>query len=269
MPIKTFSPTEIQLLDAALNTDITGSVTSAPVVNTSNQNAQSPNADENTTKKGAATNTPIAASGNALKTASAIKKSNNNLSKACDSSSYVGKAVAQIGLFAGQTLRAFREGVKAALAALGLSPSGNALSSKIKKVARWISDVTKFIKKITGYVTKFLAYVKLIQQAIAFIATLPARLLKYFQKCLTELKKQLVASFTEGLGLADGNSDFKDTLNALKDVQKNVTTLTKSITTLATTTATAAAAVNVTASAAKAVFDGAGFSVQKNKFGKA
>lgn len=268
MAITTFTSSQITILDNALNPATTTSQKSPPVVSANNVNALSTNADENPVK-GGPTNTPIAASGNGYSSATAIKRSNNKLKHACDSSTYVGAAAAQLGAWAGQLMSTIREGIKSALQAMGVDPSSSSIASKIKKVAQWIKDKTTLINKITKFLTKFLALTNLIRQAIAFILTLPARLLKYFADCVTTLKKQLVASYKQALGDTSIGGDFKEIQDAIKDVQKSVGDFTKSVTKLAATTAAVTSSVQMTAAAAKAVFDGAGFSSKSKKFTKA
>ena len=150
---------------------------------------------------GAPSNVPGAlASGNAANSVTAIKHSNMTVSHACDSSTYVGMAVAQAGAFAGQIIAGIRAAAKAIQEALGFNPSSSSLKDKLESLAQWIKDQVKFINKITTAMQQFVSYVNAIKQFMAFILSLPSVLLDYFKDCVSTLKKQLVTGFKQALG---------------------------------------------------------------------
>jgi predicted PurR-regulated permease PerM len=272
---------QIVKLDAALDPNTTTDKSTLPVVSSIEKNAASNNADENL-KSGAPANTPIVATGNANNSSSAIKKSNETVSKACGTNSYVGKAVAQMGAYAGQLMRKLREAIKMALASLGFNPGSSAIMSKLKKFAQWLKDQSKWIKEITNYLNKFIAYVNAIKQLIAFLLTLPARLLTYFKECIDLLKKQLVSSFTEALGADKSVSDMdiQQLQSDINQIKGDIQTFTSSVQELAATTTTAVLSVvdpaqiaiantQMQAEATQTVFSAAGFSDTKDNFSKA
>ena len=249
------------------------------VLNTSNQNATSPNAAENPTTN-SPTNTPIAVTGNASTAATAIKKSNQNLAHACDSSSYVGSVVFSAGAIAGQIIKAFRDGIKALLEALGVSPPASSLTNKIKLLAKYISDTVKFINKITNALQQFIACVNAIKQLMAYILSLPAVLLKYFADCIKTLEKQLAAGYSSVFsdsGAAPG--DQTDSLNsAISDVKNSIQQFTTATTQLAATAVVAKNSLTIPttlnsgntqaqAAATTAVFNAAGFTNASAQYG--
>lgn len=276
-----FTGNQIDKLLNALSDKITANQYTAPVLSDTGANLTSPNADENPSKN-SPSNTPINVFGNAANALTAIKKANQTLSHACDSSSYVGKAVAQVGAFAGQIVRAIRQAVIAALTALGFSPSASGLISQLKKIAQFIKDVTKFINEITKYIAKFIAYLNALKQLLAYILALPLILLHYFSDCIKLLERQLVAGYQEGLGSLVGvsSTDISAVTSAIADVTKSVGQFTSAVTTLSATTAAAAislvtptqiaiANTQAQAEATQAVFTAAGFSSKSTTFAKA
>lgn len=236
-----FPSTNIAALNKAMNPDITTGQLSPVAMAPVDQNAKSPNADENPSQY-SPTNTPILVSGNGSTSQTAIKKSNMSLSHACDSSSYVGKSVAEVGAKAGQLMRSIRDAVKAALAALGINAAASALTNQLKKIARYIQSVTKFIKEITQYVTKLVEYLNAIKQLISYLQSLPARLLQYFADCIKLLQKQLAAGFTTALGdVTGGTTDIQGTV---RDVTSGLSGLNQKITVYAATASTGLAGAN-------------------------
>ena len=206
-----------------------------PIVTTSDDQAVSSNVDENNTK--GSTNISIYATGNGATANTGLKKSNQNLAHACDSSTYVGMAIYQAGAIGGQVIQAVRNAIKAVLAYFGVNPSSNGLKSQLEKIAQYIKDAAIFIKDITDALNGFIAYVNAIKQLLAYILSLPAVLLTYFKDCIATLKKQLVAGFQSALdNTPDPNQAAIDDLkNTIKDVQGSISQFTAAVGTLAAT----------------------------------
>jgi prefoldin subunit 5 len=235
----TLSSTQVQQLTIALDPTTTTTQSSPVIVSPTAQNLTSTNAAENPIP-GSLSNTPLAATGNAATSASAIKKSNENLAHACDSSSYVGMTVYGIGAIAGNFIQSIRAGVKALLAALGVNPSSSSLTNKLNKLAQYIKDITKLISQITNAVQQIISYINAIKELISFILSLPKILLNYFADCIKTLEKQLVAGYKGAFtdqGDAPSQSD-QDSLNtAISGVKSNINQFTQSVSTLAQTSA--------------------------------
>jgi uncharacterized protein YoxC len=251
-----------------------------PVVSSNENNAVSSNTDENNTQ--GSTNISIYATGNGATANTGIKVSNQNLSHACDSSTYVGMAIYQAGAFGGKIVQAVRDAIKAVLAYFGVNPSSNGLVSQLKKIAQYIQDATKFIKDITDAINGFIAYVNAIKQLLAYILSLPNILLTYFKDCIATLKKQLVAGFQSALdNTPDPNQAAIDELkNTIKDVQNSIGQFTTAVGTLAATATLAVGSLltpnqvaiantQQQAEATQAVYSAAGFSPSNNNFSKA
>ena len=256
------------------------SAANLPIVTTADGKAISTNTDENNEQ--GSTNISIYATGNGATANTGIKVANQNLSHACDSSTYVGMAIYQAGAIGGQIVQAVRDAVKAVLAYFGANPSSNGLISQLKKIAQYIQDATKFIKDITDALNGFIAYVNAIKQLLAYILSLPAILLTYFKDCIATLKKQLVAGFQSALdNTPDPNQADIDALtNTIKDVQNSIGQFTAAVGTLAATATLAVGSLltpgqiaiantQQQAAATQDVYSAAGFSLSTNNFSKA
>jgi uncharacterized protein YoxC len=249
----------------------TKSASNLPIVSTQPNKPTSKNVDENN-KKGS-TNISIYATGLGATANTGIKIANQNLSHACDSSTYVGMAIKQAGAFGGQIVQAIRTAIRAILAYLGVNQSSSGIISQLKSIAQDIKDAADFIKDITDAINGFIAYVNAIKQLLAYILSLPSVLLEYFKDCVATLKKQLVAGFKSALdSTPDPDQASIDNLqSAIKDVQGSISQFTTSVTTLAATTTQAAlslvtpsqlaiANTQQQAAATQAVYSAAGFS---------
>ena len=225
------------------------------------------------------TNVYVAGLGN--KTDNAITQSNKKLAHACDSSTYVGKAIAQVGAFGGQIVQAIRNAIKAILTYFGVNPSSSGLVSQLKKIAQDIKDAAFFIKKITNYITQFISYINAIKQLLAYILSLPAVLLAYFKDCIATLRKQLVAGYQSALDNTPDPSDLdiNQLSGAIKDVQSSIQQFTQATAAVVTATVTAGASLltptqvssgntQQQAAATQAVFAAAGYSSTSGNFAK-
>lgn len=263
----------VKAIDAALNPAVTSGQLSPVVMSPVNQNAKSPNADENPSQY-SPTNTPILVSGNGSTAQTAIKESNKNISHAADTSFYVQKSIAEVGAKAGQLMRAVRDAVKTALAALGINAAASAITNQLKKIAQYIQSVTKFIKEITQYVAKLIAYLNAIQQLISYLLSLPARLVQYFADVVKLLQKQLAASFNSSLNsVTSGISDIK---GAVRDVTSSLSQLNRNITAYAGTAGAGLAGAaqiptndpNAQAESTTALYEQAGYRNTDGDYGK-
>jgi hypothetical protein len=278
MPLDTI---QITNLSNALNTQTSSTQTSLPKVGGVANNVTSIYTAENPAPN-SPSNVPINASGNATAAATGIKKSNETVSHACDSSSYVGIAIGQVGAFAGKIVQEIRDAIKAIMEYFGVNPSSAGISSQLKKIAQYIKDKTKFIKDIANYINDFITYVNAVKELLAYILSLPAQLLSFFADCVATLKKQLVAGFQSALTDTDtpGDSTLKELQNGIKDVQSSIGQFTTAVASVATTAAAAATSLttlNTTptsnaqaqAAATQQVFAAAGFASASGNYSKA
>ena len=242
---------------------------------------QSTNAAEKK-KSGTPSNGNPYIAGNGLNSETAIVKSNKNLAHACDSESYVGKAIAQAGAFGGKIVKAIRDAIKALLEFFGVNPSSSGLVNQLKKYTQDIRAAVKWIKDVTDGITKFISYINAIKQLLAFILTLPAELLAYFKDCVATLKKQLVSSFQEALGTTSDPTDsqIKDLQDAIKDVQGSiqefkqataglVTAVAGATISLLTPTQVSSGNTEQQAAATQSIFSAAGYTSTNGNFSKA
>jgi methyl-accepting chemotaxis protein len=260
---------QIKQLDKALDANTSSTQITLPKVSAGANNATSLNTAENSSPGAPSLNATIYASGNATTAKTGIKKSNETISHACDSSTYVGKIVKQAGAIGGKIVQAIRDAIKAIMTFFGVNPSSSGLMSKLKKLSQEVKDKMKFINDITSALQGYITYVNAIKQLISYILNLPARLLTYFADCVKTLQKQLVAGYQSAL---DATTDLTDTTSKdLEELKKNIDSIKQSVGALVTTAAAAAGSMltlsqtptgntQAQAEATKEVFTAAGFS---------
>jgi hypothetical protein len=182
-----------------------------------------------------------------------IDKLNYSIDHACD---FVSDTKRFVGLkkFIKALAKEVREGIRSIMRALGMTDPTGSLSTAVNK-AKAIADELKRIQKeylepVIEFQKYVLAYLVKIRSLITWILSLPARILKLLQTCVSKLLKSLANAFTDGLKEAGnevplssdtGLSDtIKETQKAIKAAQDVVKTTTKIV------AGTAAIAVSAT-----------------------
>ena len=166
--------------------------------------------------------TPGTAAGSLVNTT--LDRMNNSLAHVCDFSLEIQKNNALKKFLVAQA-KSIREAVRAIMRALGLSDATGQyqwLFNKLKALTRelkWIQQ--NVIQPIIDFEKYVIGYIQKIQQIIAWILTLPARLLAMLQDCLQKLYKLLsnlftavAADLTEG---GNGETGFSDVVKAAKE----------------------------------------------------
>ena len=129
-----------------------------------------------------------------------IDATNNSLVHSCD---FVNDLKKNIGLkkFLKAIAKWIREGIRAIMRVLGLTdPSGSfsELINMLKSVAEYIRYIQKeYIEPIIEFQKYVLAVIVKIRALIQWILSLPAKLLRLLQECLTRLLKALVSVFVD------------------------------------------------------------------------
>ena len=166
--------------------------------------------------------TPGTAAGSLTNTT--LDRMNNSLSHVCDFSLEVQKNNA-LRLFLVAQAKNIREGVRAVMKALGLSDSTGQyqwLYDRMKEVTRGLKWLQKnVIQPILDFEKYVVGYIKKIQEIIAWILSLPAKLLVVLKDCLAKLYKLIAnlmtavsSDLSEG---GTGETGFSDVVSAAKE----------------------------------------------------
>jgi hypothetical protein len=149
----------------------------------------------------------------------AIGFTNSTLSHNCDFATDLIKNN-QLKRFLNSQANNIREAVRAVMRALGFSDAtgqGQWLVDKLKTITRALKYIQKnVIQPILDFEALVIDYVKKIQSIIAYILSLPARLLAMLQDCLKRLYTAVGNALTDIVG--GGGGGFGDELKAAKEV---------------------------------------------------
>lgn len=149
----------------------------------------------------------------------AISFTNSTLSHNCDFATDLIKNN-KLKSFLNSQANNIREAVRAVMKALGFSDAtgqGQWLLSKLKAITRALKYIQEnIIKPILDFESLVVQYVKKIQEMIAYILSLPARLLAMLQDCLKSLYAAVGNVLTDIVG--GGGGGFGDELKAAKEV---------------------------------------------------
>jgi hypothetical protein len=171
-----------------------------------------------------------------------IAVSNNNKVHVCDTTLYIRRNV-DLGKIATMVTKTIRDAIQQLMEFLGISPGSNSLIESLKWLKRKIEDITEFLKDVQAAINTFVIVVREIRDVIAYILSLPARLISYFAKCLAEATKELAKQFGDIFNQSGGGLGLGDIVDETKSLIKSTETL------VATTVATAGFAVTALPSA--------------------
>ena len=179
-----------------------------------------------------------------------IDKSNNSLSHNCGISQ---ELIKNLGLkeFVNSQSQTVRDAVNAVIKALGFDPTGTASNtvSLLKQISAEIKYFTnKILKPIQDFQKYVIKYTQYLNATIAWILSLPAKLLALFQDCLSRLYELLSGIFSDVLGgNAGGLGDtIKDAQELTQTAINSATAISSAVTSLPTNIA---AAISATPSA--------------------
>jgi len=149
----------------------------------------------------------------------AISFTNSTLSHNCDFAVDIIKNN-QLKRFLNSQANNIREAIRDVMRTLGFSDATGEsqwLLSKLKAITRALKYIQKnVIQPILDFEALVIKYVKKIQEIIAYILSLPARLLAMLQDCLKRLYAAVGNVLTDIVG--GGGGGFGDELKAAKEV---------------------------------------------------
>jgi hypothetical protein len=166
-------------------------------------------------------NTPRLSQG--VVTGTGVEDSNKKVEHVCDFISEMQKNI-NLKKYTKAIANKIREAIRAIMRALGISDATGQYSwliDKLKSFAREAKRIQKeIIQPIIDFEKYVLAYITKLRAIIAWILSLPARLLAILQDCLQRLLKLIANIFSDiGQGFSDGLSDssFQEVIDAAKE----------------------------------------------------
>jgi len=157
---------------------------------------------------------------------SIIAVTNKKRAHECDITLFVRKEIS-LAAVAMQIVKTLRKAITAIIEFLGINPGSSGIVDTIKQLKTWIDDVREFLNDVVFKMAEYLAIVQKIGALIQYILSLPAEIIAYFKKCLTELyielKKQFLQAVSEvSAELSTGDNDTITEAKKLLDSTKKL-----------------------------------------------
>lgn len=166
-------------------------------------------------------NTPRLSQG--VVTGTGVEDSNKKIEHVCDFISEMQKNI-NLKKYTKAIANQIREAIRAVMRALGVSDATGQYSWLIDKLKTFAREAKRIQKEIIQPIIDFeryvLAYIAKLREMIAYILSLPARLLAILQDCLQRLLKLIANIFSDiGQGFSDGlsSSSFQEVIDAAKE----------------------------------------------------
>jgi hypothetical protein len=148
---------------------------------------------------------------------SSISFANSDLTHVCDFITELQKNN-KLKIFLKAQAANIREAIRKILIALGFSDTTGQTSWAVEALKAITRELKRFqrevIKPILDFEKLVVEYIKKIQQIIAWILSLPAKLVAILQDCLAKLYKLIANTFSD---LSDGPSPVEDLMKAAKE----------------------------------------------------
>jgi len=181
---------------------------------------------------------------------STISLNNKRREHVCDVSMEMKRAASWVRSKFSEFMKIIREGIRAALKALGISPDGTSarLKELAQAIAREANQLRNFLKDVNVAIEVFNAFVSHVNQMIEWILSLPEKLLALLAGCLENLRRSLAISFSELFSVKGASSDLSAFTEAAQEVQKTLGAAVQTAGNAAAAAANAAATAQVVSS---------------------
>jgi methyl-accepting chemotaxis protein len=187
---------------------------------------------------------------------STISLNNKRREHVCDVSLPMRRAAEWVRLKFSEFMKIIREGIRAALKALGFSPDGT--SARLKEIAQAVTreakQIQKFLKQVNSAIEIFNAYVAQVNQMIEWILSLPEKLLALLVGCLENLRRSLAIGFSELFSTQGSSSDLSAFTEAAKEIQNTLGAAVQTASNAAAAAANAAATAQTVSSVTSRTF---------------
>ena len=171
-----------------------------------------------------------------------ISATNAQLIHSCDFSLSITKNMA-LRKYIRAIAKWIREGIRKIQQLMGFTDASGSFSQVINRLKAAAQEIRTFIKLYIEPIIEFQKYVLAvlvkIRAIIQWILSLPAKLLRLLQECLTKLLKSIVSAFVDAwaessaeVPFADAGKDFTELTDAIKDTVKAAEELLKASTTV-------------------------------------
>jgi hypothetical protein len=153
----------------------------------------------------------------------AISQANSNLAHVCDIPAGIKFEIAKLTISVSGFINTLRTEIEALWASSTSSPFADEIRIAIKTIKEKIKQIQKFIRDQLEPLKDIEEFIKTLQELIVFIATLPARIAKFLNECLSAATQGISGAIELGKDIASQIQAGveQDRLAALEDARLN------------------------------------------------
>jgi hypothetical protein len=141
---------------------------------------------------------------------SPIQRSNDNKTHVCNVSLGIRMRIIQGSAGVRAAIEWFRKGLKSLMSSFRKSAFGQWLESGIKHINSLLKKIRRFLKFVNDSLLELAKLIRDLQTLIAWILSLPARLLAFLKNCIDQFLSDISSALSEGWGSVK-NADGTET----------------------------------------------------------
>jgi len=162
----------------------------------------------------------------------AISVSNSNLAHVCDITGSMKYSIAWISLQVKQLVESIRQSIQSLWQGNSNSPFGDGASAIVTAIKNMVNQIQKLIQKAKEAQAAVQGYITQLQQLLAYIATIPARIATFLKDCISEATASISSAISNAQAIVNSQSS-----GALSTATTNSATATINLTTTQNTPA--------------------------------
>jgi hypothetical protein len=132
----------------------------------------------------------------------AISQANSNLAHVCDIPAGIKFEIAKLTISVSGFINTIRTEIEALWASSTSSPFADEIRIAISAIKSKVKEIQKFIRDQLEPLKEIQEYIKLLQDLVAYIATLPARIAAFLSDCLSAATKGISDAISIGQDIA-------------------------------------------------------------------
>lgn len=132
----------------------------------------------------------------------AISQSNSNLAHVCDIPAGIKFEIAKLTISVSGFINTLRTEIEALWSSASSSPFADEIRNAIKTIKAKIKQIQKYIRDQLEPLNDIQKFIESLQELIAFIATLPARIAAFLKDCLSNATKGISDAISVGKDIA-------------------------------------------------------------------
>ena len=139
-------------------------------------------------------------------TGTAVGTSNDNLAHVCDITGNLRYSIAFVSLQIKELIEAIRKAIQGLWAGSSSSPFADGVRTTVNAIKAMVKQIKKLIDKANEVAGVINGYIKQLQELIAYIASIPARIAKFLKDCLSEVTASIKDAITNAKAIVESQS---------------------------------------------------------------